>query len=957
MRNAGTRLVAFAQNATEVARYGGLRTEDETFPYAIEAQWKDVVLRRYFPEEPASGPAFLLVHPLMMSAEMWDVAPAVSCVRKLYESGIDPWVIDYGRPETTPEILERTLSDLVVALDRAVEHICTFRGSDVFVGGYSQGGMLGYQVAAYRSTKGVAGVVSFGAPVDFRGGLPSSVSPEVIAKAGKVLGSVGSRVSVPGWLTRNAFRVVDPVKATRKQVDFLLALHDRDALLPREGQRRFIDGDGWLTAPGPALAEFAHQFLEHNRMLQGGIVVNGVALSLADITCPMLAVIGDSDIVASAGTIRPLKDAAPNSDTWEAHVTAGHLGLVLGSRAQAQGWPAVIEFVHWADGNGPEPSLARRIADVEERGVPDIPHVPREPGTRLLLKQVASSTADAGRNLRRTLESASVQARRLARVQSSGSVRESLALTLDEQAAKNPTHIQFLYQGTAVTRADAKMRIDAVTRGLLHIGVHQGDHVGILMGARPSAVSAVAAVNRIGAVSVMLRPGFEVEREASLGATKLVICDPERVHEALSTGRPVYVLGGGNATRPTLPAGVMDLERLDVETTRVPSWFEENPGRSPELAFVMFTGEKASLRAHHVTNHRWVLSAFGTAAAAALSERDTVYCLTPPSHMSGLLVSIGAAIAGDARFAMADAFDPDVFWEEVRRYGVTVVSYTWSSLQALVDAPPRKTEDNHPIRLFVGSGMPPALWRRVAARFKPAGVVGFYTSPGEAVLVNLGGTKPGALGRPLPGASKVRLVAWDLTADEPMRDEDGWPILCGVNEPGMLLAEVTPDGTCAGVVPDVVRGVLQQGDAWLASGDLVVRDAEGDFWWHGSTRQIVQCASGLRYPSMIRDALETMNAVEVAVAFPVEDSDGNVVAAAAVQLRTGARLTAADLARAFDEADESSIPDLVRVVSEVPKTYLYRPVPGQLADEGLVSATTSAPVWRRQGSMKVFKPA
>lgn len=950
------KIIAFAQNASEVARYGGLRTDDEAAPYEVVAQWKDVVLRRYFPGTPAPGPAMLLVHPLMMSAEMWDVSSAVSCVKKLHEGGIDPWVIDFGRPEIAPEILERTLSDLVVALDRAVEEIVGSRGDDIFVGGYSQGGMLAYQVAAYRETKGLAGVVSFGAPVDFRGGLPDSISPEVVAKVGELMGSLGGRVSVPGWLTRNAFRVVDPVKTTRKQLDFLLALHDRDALLPREGQRRFIDGDGWLTAPGPALAEFAHQFIEHNRMLQGGMVVNGIARSLADISCPMLAVIGDADFVASAPTIRPLREAAPNADTWEAHVTAGHLGLVLGSRAQSQGWPAVIEWISWVDGTGPEPALSRRIVEASERNLPVVLD-PAETGSDLgkaVLGAVSRSAFDAGRNLVRSVGSASTQARRLGRLRRSATdERESLALTLDEQAASKPDHVQFLYQGTAVTRADAKMRIDAVTKGLMHVGVHHGDQVGVLMGARPSAVSAIAAINRIGAVAVMLRAGQDVASEAEVGQVTLVICDPERVDEALTTGRPVYVLGGGVASRPELPAGARDLEEIDPDTLSTPAWFVPNPGRASEVAFVLFTGLGEETRLHRITNRRWVLSAYGTAAAASLSPRDTVYCLTPPSHPSGLLVSIGGAIAGDARFAMADGFDPDVFWEEVRRYGVTVVSYTWSMLQELVDSPVRTAERNHPIRLFVGSGMPPALWSRVQARFRPAGVVGFYTAPGEAILVNLRAAKAGALGRPLPGASRVRIVRWDLEADAPVRDGDGWALSAKVGEVGMLLAEVCPreQPHFAG---RALRSVLERGDTWAVSGDLATRDEDGDIWWYDAARQVVRDQAGLRSPNQVRDVLEGVDGVAAAVSYRLIDEHGEPLLVAAVELREGAALAAAALDAAFAVVPDVAVPDVVRIVTSVPRTLLFRPIPGHLADDGIPSPTDAQPVWRRDDASGRF---
>ena len=139
-------------------------------------------------------------------------------------------------------------------------------------------------------------------------------------------------------------------------------------------------------------------------------------------------------------------------------------------------------------------------------------------------------------------------------------------------------------------------------------------------------------------------------------------------------------------------------------------------------------------------------------------------------------MSVAGAVAGGARFAMAAAPDPETFWDEVRRYGATHVSYTWTSLHDVTVAPPNPNEQHHPIKLFMGSGMPRGLWRRVAERFAPARVLEFYASAeGEAILANLTGQPIGSMGRPLPGTPPVRIAAYDLRAREPgARRRTGW---------------------------------------------------------------------------------------------------------------------------------------------------------------------------------------
>jgi len=52
------------------------------------------------------------------------------------------------------------------------------------------------------------------------------------------------------------------------------------------------------------------------------------------------------------------------------------------------------------------------------------------------------------------------------------------------------------------------------------------------------------------------------------------------------------------------------MERIDPEAVNPPSWFEANPGRAADLAFVVFAGSAQDTRAIPITNARWALSAF-----------------------------------------------------------------------------------------------------------------------------------------------------------------------------------------------------------------------------------------------------------------------------------------------------------------------------------------------------------
>ena len=959
-----SRVGAAAQNALEVARFGGLVTDDEPSPYEVTTEERVFKLRRYYPGTNQGAPAVVLVPPLMLAADVYDVSRRSSAVTILHEHGIDPWVIDFGAPEREKGGLERTLGDHVLAVSEAVDRVRDATGRDVHLGGYSQGGMFVYQAAAYRRNGGLASLITFGSPVDTRQGAPFGIPGRFAGEVAEVLTLLFRGGAVPAWFSRNGFLLLDPVKTARNRIEFLLQLHDREALLPRERQRRFLEAEGWVAWPGPALAEFVNQFVAHNRMLEGGFVIEDRLLSLADIAVPVLSVVGTVDDIAPAGGVRAIRQAAPRADVYELPLHAGHFGLVVGSLSTTVTWPTVAAWAHWRSGDG---ELPENVSPIAHDGALELaPEVRTGVGYGVELAAGAGIGAArsalglaerAVRGARGLSREAAAQLPRLARLeQLQPNTRVSLGLLIEERRLRAPRDVFFLYEDRAYDAGEVGERVDNVVRGLLSIGVRQGEHVGVLMSARPSALAAVAAINRIGAVAVLMRPDGDPRREATLGQIERIIADPERAALAAELeGVETFVLGGGGEPRDLPIARATDMEQIDPSGVTPPRWYRPDPGRASDLAFILFSGEGEYTRASRITNRRWAQSAFGTASAAALSPADTVYSVTPVYHPSGLMMSIGGAIAGGARLAVARRFDVSTFWEEVRRYGVTVASYTWTMLDAVVDAPPQPAERHHPLRLFIGSGMPRSLWRRVEERFRPARVVEFYASTeAGAILINVRGAKLGSMGRRLPGSAEVRIAAYDLEAQGLVLDRDGFAKSCAVDEVGMLLARVSPNEPLS-ITP--LRSLFARGDAWVVTGDLFRRDADGDYWRVDGAGDVIHGEQGPVFTTPIRDALGAVPAIDLAAAYGVaREPGGHQIAVAAVTLRAGRELTAREIGRALAVLEREERPALVHVVDRIPVTTWFRPVTQELRAAGVPEPEEGKQAWYLDASGATYRP-
>ena len=948
------RLVATAQNGLEVIRLGGLETGSVPSPSQIVESVPMYKLKRYFPPDsrpgqPPAGPPVLLVHPMMMSADMWDVTREDGAVGILHANGLDPWVIDFGSPDKMEGGMRRNLADHIVALSQAVDTVKDATGLDVHLVGYSQGGMFCYQAAAYRRSKNIASIVAFGSPVDTLAALPMGIPPNYGAAIADFMADhIFNRLAIPSWMARTGFQMMDPLKTAKARVDFVRQLHDREALLPREQQRRFLESEGWIAWSGPAISELLKQFIAHNRMMTGGFAINGQMVTLTDITCPILAFVGEVDDIGQPASVRGIRRAAPNAEVFEYLIRTGHFGLVVGSRAARESWPTVAEWVRWVSTGGDKPAgidlMADQPAEHSDSGVAFSSRLAHGLGevseaTVALARGAVDAVVAANKSMR-TLAVETVRTLpRLARLgQINDHTRISLGRIIDEQANDAPQGEFLLFDGRVHTYEAVNRRINNVVRGLIEVGVRQGDRVGVLMETRPSALVAIAALSRLGAVAVVMRPDADLATTVRLGGVTEILTDPTNLDAARQLPGQVLVLGGGESRDLHLPedADVIDMEKIDPDAVELPAWYRPNPGLARDLAAVAFSAAGGELVAKQLTNYRWAVSAFGTASTAALDRKDTVYCLTPLHHESALLVNLGGAVVGGTRIALSRGLQPDRFVQEIRQYGVTVVSYTWAMLREIVDDPAFALQGNHPVRLFIGSGMPTGLWERVVDAFTPAHVVEFFaTTDGQAVLANVSGAKIGSKGRPLPGAGHVELGAYDAEHDLILENDRGFVQVADVNQVGVLLAQSNGpiDPTAS-----VKRGVFAPADTWISTEYLFRRDADGDYWLMGRRGSEIRTARGLVYAEPVTDALGLITGVDLAVTYDVTVG-GRQLAVSALMLLPGATITAADLTEAVANMPVGRGPDIVHVVPELPlSSTTYRPTVSALRAAGIPKA-------------------
>jgi putative long chain acyl-CoA synthase len=234
-------------------------------------------------------------------------------------------------------------------------------------------------------------------------------------------------------------------------------------------------------------------------------------------------------------------------------------------------------------------------------------------------------------------------------------------------------------------------------------------------------------------------------------------------------------------------------------------------------------------------------------------------------------------------------------------------------------------------------------------------VLEFYaSSEAGVILVNLKGTKKGSMGRRLPGSSEVRIAQYDIERRSLVFGADGYVRECAPWQVGMLLARVRQDEVTSRTA---LRSLFAAGDAWLATGDLFLRDDDGDYWRADGIGDVIGAPTGPVFTAPIRNALGDLPAVDLAVAYGVAPGGGeHELAVAAVTLRHGHELDGKELGRGLRRLAREQRPAIVRVVDRIPVTTWFRPITAPLRAQGIPEPGPGAQAWYLDASGESYRP-
>ncbi|KAI7850793.1 hypothetical protein BDC45DRAFT_572481 [Circinella umbellata] len=426
-----------------------------------------------------------------------------------------------------------------------------------------------------------------------------------------------------------------------------------------------------------------------------------------------------------------------------------------------------------------------------------------------------------------------------------------------------PNHVFVIFEGKSYTFRQLEIASNRLAHWLLEHNVQKGEIVAMMHQNHPTFYISWLAILKIGATPALINTNLAEDSLfhcINVANARLFLFDP-KYEEAVGTiadrlrAEGCSLFAYGEATEnDELPS----LSSIDVPTL-TPSVLNKYTSKdtdenllsgvgNSDPAMLIYTSGTTGLPKAALSQHTRVnFGGLMYSGVTGVKPEDRVYCVLPLYHSSGIIVTTQVALQAGATIVLGRKFSASRFWDDCVKYKVTVFTYIGEFCRYLLSQPKHPQERNHKVRLVYGNGMRPDVWNRFRDRFGIPEICEFYAAteaPTTLFNVNkgvLGAGSVGHRGHLFRGIRReIKLVKIDPITEEALRGPDGLCVVAQYGEPGELLVridnatELTFDGyykNKGATEKKILRNVLQKGDAYFRSGDLLHMDQDGFFFF------------------------------------------------------------------------------------------------------------------------------
>jgi fatty-acyl-CoA synthase len=462
-------------------------------------------------------------------------------------------------------------------------------------------------------------------------------------------------------------------------------------------------------------------------------------------------------------------------------------------------------------------------------------------------------------------------------------IEKTLGAVLREYAQTQGDREFIIYadRNLRFTYAEFDRRVDELARGFLAMGLKKGDHVGLWATNVPDWNTVLFACARAGMVLVTVNTGYKLhELEYLIQQSDLAsLC----IVDGFRDSDYVAMVNALVPELKTAPRGHLRSEKFPFLKNIIYLGPQKHRGMY-SLSEVLLLGQhtsaaalaeiEASLDTNDVVNMQYTSGTTGFPKGVMLTHRnilnnglgigdnqrltnEDIVCLPVPLfHCFGLVLGMMAVLTHGAAAAMLEWFDPLLVLATIQKEKCTAVYGVPTMFIAELNHPMFKMFDLSSLRtgIMAGSPCPIETMRQVIDQMHMSEVTICYGLTESSPVMTQTRfddsleVKVETVGRELPGI--------EVTIRNPETGEE-----C----PGGLHGEFC----CRGY--NIMKGYYKMNEAtaqcidkegWLHSGDLGVKDKDGNFRVTGRIKDMIIRGGENIYPKEIEDYLYTMPGIK-----------------------------------------------------------------------------------------------
>lgn len=298
----------------------------------------------------------VLVPPLGVTTETFDLMPQRSLVRYMVARGFKVYLVDWGKPKKEHAhlgMLDYAQDMMGVALEKVRRH----SGSkELSLMGWCMGGLFCLLYQGFTRDRHIRNIVTVASPIDLETGkgvisMVASVAQAMDGPAQLVsnysnfrLNTLDpARLSLPDWVTTLVFKMTDPVSSVTTYWDLVTHLRDREFVESYSTTSDYLNN--MLRYPGGVVKDMAGGVVNENQLARGRVYIGDEVAELDRIDCNLLAFAGKTDNLVPPEVARGIINVVASDDKEFREAPGGHMGVIIGSKAQSAVWAESADWL------------------------------------------------------------------------------------------------------------------------------------------------------------------------------------------------------------------------------------------------------------------------------------------------------------------------------------------------------------------------------------------------------------------------------------------------------------------------------------------------------------------------------------------------------------------------------------------------------------------------------------